>query len=214
MTELPVPCAAVLFDTDGTLVDSTPMVERAARVWAAEYGVDPDEYLSGAHGRRTGDRIAEFLPPGEVRAATERLDALEAADASGVTALPGAVELLSSMGGLPWAIVTSMDAGQLAARTGAAGVPLPKVVVTAEDVAEGKPDPAGYLLAARRLGVDPAACAVVEDAPAGVRAGRAAGATVIAVTTSHPADLLAEAQIVVPDLRSVRAVPGGLRVLR
>ncbi|KAB2343022.1 HAD-IA family hydrolase [Actinomadura rudentiformis] len=207
-----IPCSAVLFDTDGTLVDSTPLIERAAHAWAGGYGIDAEEFLAGAHGRRTSDRIAEFLPPLEVRAATERLDALEAEllAEGGVVALPGVLDLLNAMNGLPWAIVTSMDTGQLRARTQIAGVPLPEVIVTADDVTHGKPDPEGYLLAARRLGVPPEECAVIEDAPAGIRAGKAAGATVIAVTTSHPSGDLAEADLILPDLASVRATRTGL----
>ena len=212
MSTLTLPCPAVLFDVDGTLVDSTALVERAARQWAAEYGVDADAYLDGVHGRRTADRVAEFLPPERVRAAAERLEELEAAGADGVTAVAGARELLAGMGGLPWALVTSMGRDQLRDRTGAAGIPLPEVVVTADDVDAGKPDPSGYRLAASRLGVDPRECVVVEDAPAGVRAGRAAGATVLAVTTGHAPSDLAEADLLVPDLTPVSAVPGGLRV--
>jgi sugar-phosphatase len=138
-----LPCAAVLFDVDGTLVDSTPLVERAAREWAAEYGIDPEEFLADAHGRRTSDRVAEFLPPGLVAEATARLDALESTGTDGITALPGAVDLLAGLGGLPHAFVTSMDRAQLALRTGVAGVPLPPTVVTAEDVPAGKPDRPG-----------------------------------------------------------------------
>ncbi|RFU39099.1 HAD family hydrolase [Actinomadura logoneensis] len=205
-----LPCSAVLFDVDGTLVDSTPLVEAAAREWAAEYGVDADDYLAGAHGRRTSDRIAEFLPAERVAEATARLDALEASRTDGITALPDAVRLLDSLDGLPWALVTSMDLGQLRTRTGVAGVPLPPVVVTAERVRAGKPDPQGYLLAARELGADPSACVVVEDAPAGIRAGRAAGATVVAVTTSHDASELGEAHWIVPDLTHITATPAGL----
>ncbi|MEV4258243.1 HAD-IA family hydrolase [Spirillospora sp. NPDC049652] len=209
-----LPCSAVLFDVDGTLVDSTPLVEAAAREWAAEYGLDADEYLAGAHGRRTSDRIADFLPAERVREATARLDELEASRTGGITALPGAVRLLASLDDLPWALVTSMDTGQLKVRTGVADVPLPPVVVTAERVAEGKPDPQGYLLAARELGAEPSACVVVEDAPAGIRAGRAAGATVLAVATSHDASELGEAHWIVPDLTHVTATPGGLSLAR
>ncbi|WP_067463030.1 HAD-IA family hydrolase [Actinomadura macra] len=205
-----IPCAAVLFDVDGTLVDSTPLVERAAREWAAEYGIDADEFLSDAHGRRTADRVADFLPPDRVRAATEHLDALEAARSDGITALPGALDLLLSVNGLPCAFVTSMDRGQLAVRTRVAGVPVPATVITAEDVPRGKPDPSGYRLAAERLGVDPADCVVIEDAPAGVAAGRAAGATVLAVTTSHPAEALTAAHHRVLDLTHVALTPSGL----
>ncbi|MFD0905680.1 HAD-IA family hydrolase [Actinomadura sediminis] len=205
-----LPCAAVLFDVDGTLIDSTPLVEHAARLWAPEYGIDPDEFLAGAHGRRTSDRIADFLPPDRVAEATARLDALEAAGTDGITALPGARELLAGMNGLPWALVTSMDRAQLAARAAAARIPLPDVVITAEDVRHGKPDPSGYLRAAARLGADPSACAVVEDAPAGVAAGRAAGATVLAVTTSHPPAALGEAHHVIEGLTALTAAPDGL----
>ncbi|WP_242892075.1 HAD-IA family hydrolase [Actinomadura litoris] len=207
-----LPCRAVLFDVDGTLVDSTPLIESAAREWAAEYGIDPDEYLVGSHGRRTSDRVADFLPAEEVGAATARLDELEAARSDGITALPGVHDLLASLDGLPWAMVTSMDREQVAVRTRVAGVPLPDVVVTAEDVVLGKPDPSGYLLAAERLGVEPSGCLVFEDAPAGVAAGRAAGATVVAVTTSHPAGELASAHHVIKDMTWVKSAPGGLRI--
>ncbi|MFI0484592.1 HAD-IA family hydrolase [Actinomadura sp. 9N215] len=209
-----LPCTAVLFDVDGTLVDSTPLVERAAREWSAEYGIDPDEFLSDAHGRRTADRVADFLPPEEVHDATARLDALESTGTEGITALPGAVDLLANMNGLPYAFVTSMDRAQLKLRTEVAGVPLPQVVVTAEDVPDGKPDPSGYLRAARGLDVNPSACIVVEDAPAGIAAGRAAGATVVAVTTSHDPAALTEAHHIVQNLTHVTATPTGLRLAR
>ena len=205
-------CAAVLFDVDGTLVDSTPLVERAARAWAAEYGIDPDEFLSDAHGRRTIDRVADFLPPDQVHDATARLDALESTGTDGITALPGALDLLANLNGLPHAFVTSMDKAQLNLRANAAGVPLPRVVVTAEDVPDGKPDPSGYLQAAAHLGVDPSACVVIEDAPAGIAAGRGAGATVLAVLTSHPEGSLTAAHHTVEDLTHVTAAPNGLRV--
>ena len=205
-------CAAVLFDVDGTLVDSTPLVERAARAWAAEYGIDPDEFLSDAHGRRTIDRVADFLPPDQVHDATARLDALESTGTDGITALPGALDLLANLNGLPHAFVTSMDKAQLNLRANVAGVPLPRVVVTAEDVPDGKPDPSGYLQAAAHLGVDPSACVVIEDAPAGIAAGRGAGATVLAVLTSHPEGSLTAAHHTVEDLTHVTAAPNGLRV--
>lgn len=207
-----LPAEAVLFDIDGTLIDSTPVVERAAHLWAAEYGLDATEFLHEAHGRRTGDRVAELLPADQVEAATERLNFLEGADTEGITALPGVLELLADLDGLPWALVTSMDRFLLGVRVPAARLPLPGVVITAEDVRDGKPDPAGYLLAAERLGVDPAACVVIEDAPAGVRAGRAAGATVIAVTTTHDAARLQEADVILPDLTRVRPHPTGLEI--
>lgn len=207
-----LPCAAVLFDVDGTLVDSTPLVERAAREWAAEYGIDPDEFLSNAHGRRTSDRVADFLPPDRVPEATARLDALESMGTDGIAALPGAVDLLTAMNGLPHAFVTSMDRPQLKLRTTVAGIPVSPVVVTAEDVQNGKPDPSGYLRAAAHLGVDPSACVVIEDAPAGIAAGRAAGATVLAVTTSHDRSVLTAAHHIIAGLTAVTATPEGVRL--
>jgi mannitol-1-/sugar-/sorbitol-6-phosphatase len=207
-----LPCAAVLFDVDGTLVDSTPLIERAAREWAAEYGIDPDEFLADAHGRPTGDRVAEFLPADQVGDATARLDALENIGTDGITALPGAMDLLANMNGLPHAFVTSMDRAQLKTRTDVAGVSLPSVVVTADDVPNGKPDPTGYLQAARRLGVDPASCVIIEDAPAGIAAGRAAGATVVAVLTSHPPESVGAAHHTVRDLTRVTITAAGLRL--
>jgi mannitol-1-/sugar-/sorbitol-6-phosphatase len=210
-----LPAAAVLLDVDGTLIDSTPVVERAAHRWAAEYGLDPVEFLADAHGRRTADRVAEFVPADQAKRATARLDELEAADTEGIVALPGVVELLAELdGALPWALVTSMDRPLLAVRAPAAGLALPDVVITAEDVRRGKPDPEGYLLAARRLGVAVAGCVVIEDSPAGVRAGLAAGAAVVAVTTSHDAAALGEAQVVVPDLTKVRVTGAGIEVGR
>ena len=207
-----LPCAAVLFDVDGTLVDSTPLIEGAAREWAAEYGIDADEFLSDAHGRRTADRVADFLPPDQVPAAVAPLDALELVRTDGITALPGAVDLLGNLNGLPHAFVTSMDRAQLTLRTDVTGVPVPPVAVTAEDVPDGKPDPSGYLRAAQHLGVDPSACIVIEDAPAGIAAGRATGATVIAVLTSHPPESLTEAHHTVRNLTQVTATPTGLRI--
>ncbi|MFB4307810.1 HAD-IA family hydrolase [Actinomadura sp. GTD37] len=205
-----LPCAAVLFDVDGTLVDSTPLVERAARQWAAEYGIDAEEFLADSHGRRTSDRVADFLPPDQVHDATARLDALESTGTDGITALPGAVDLLTDMNGLLHAFVTSMDRRQLKLRTTVAGVPVPPVVVTAEDVQDGKPDPSGYLQAAAQLGVDPSACVVIEDAPAGIAAARAAGTTVLAVTTSHDPSVLTAAHHIIADLTSVTATPKGV----
>ncbi|MCJ7858153.1 HAD-IA family hydrolase [Corynebacterium kalidii] len=178
--------AAILFDIDGTLVDSTPAVNRAWRSWAARHGIDADAVLAVCHGRRSADTIAEFLPAEDVAAEAEELERVEAADVDGVVALPGAAELLAALPESAWAAVTSGSRALMRARLAAAGLPVPEVLVAAEDVTEGKPDPQGYRAAARRLGVDPADCLVLEDAPAGLGAGRAAGGRVLAVATSHP----------------------------
>lgn len=176
---------AVLFDIDGTLVDSTGAVERTWRLWGEAHGIDPEEILAVSHGRRSEDTIAMFLPQDQVADAAAELEELELADLDGVTALPATRELLTALPTERWAAVTSGSRRLMRTRLEAAGLPAPEVLVTADDVTEGKPHPQGYLRAAAGLGFDPARCLVVEDAPAGVRAGLASGAAVLAVATSH-----------------------------
>ncbi|RSM60329.1 haloacid dehalogenase [Actinoplanes sp. ATCC 53533] len=175
---------AVLFDMDGTLVDSDAAVERAWRTWAAEYGVDPAAVLAVAHGapaERTVGLVRPDLTGADAAAAVAAARQLELQyeDLSDVVPTPGAHELLAALR-LPWAIVTSADARLAKARLGAAGIAAP-LLITVDDVRVGKPDPEGYLRAAELLGVAPERCLVVEDAEVGVAAGRAAGAQVAAL---------------------------------
>jgi len=173
---------AVLFDMDGTLVDSDAAVERAWRTWAGEYDVEPSAVLAVAHGapaERTVGLVRPDLPPAEATEAAARQLELQYDDLSDVVATPGAHELLAALR-LPWAIVTSADVRLAKARLGAAGIVAP-LLVTVDDIRVGKPDPEGYLRAAELLGVAPERCLVVEDAAVGVRAGRAAGAQVAAL---------------------------------
>lgn len=197
---------AVLFDIDGTLVDSTPAVERTWRAWAQARGLSADEVLAVCHGRRTEDTVRDLLPADERDLAVAELEQLELDDLDDVVALPATRDLLARLPRERWAAVTSGSGRLMRARLGAAGLPVPAVLVAAEDVHEGKPDPQGYLLAATLLGVDASRCLVVEDAPAGLAAGRAAGAHTLAVTTSHSADELSGADAVVTDLRSLDVV--------
>ena len=192
---------AILFDIDGTLVDSTPAVERSWRAWAARRQLDAEAILSICHGRRSEDTIRSLVSPDEVAAAVREIEELELGDLSDVVALPGAAALLPRLPVGRWAAVTSGPHGLMRARLAAAGLPVPQVLVAAEDVRAGKPEPEGYLAAASALGFDAAQCLVIEDAPAGIAAGRAAGATVVAVTTSHAAADL-DADVVIPDLRA------------
>ena len=195
---------AVLFDIDGTLVDSTPVVERSWRTWAEEFGVDVDKLMRVCHGRRTEDTVADFVTPPRRAAAVARLQALELADFDGVTALPGAQQLLEELPRRRWAAVTSGERPLMTARLEAARLPIPDILICAEDVAAGKPSPEGYLQAAAGLGFDASQCVVVEDAPAGIAAGLAAGAQVLAVTTTHDADQVSSADVIVADLSYVR----------
>ena len=191
---------AILFDIDGTLVDSTAAVGRTWQAWSAARGIDALEILRVCHGRRSEDTVAEFLPSDQRAAAVAELERLEMADLDDVIALPATRDLLSRLPSDRWAAVTSGSQLLMRARLAAAGLPVPDVLVAAEDVRLGKPDPQGYLNAARHLGFNPRRCLVVEDAPAGLEAGRAAGAHVLGVATSHPAHDLSAAHVVVPDL--------------
>jgi sugar-phosphatase len=173
---------AVLLDMDGTLVDSDGAVERSWRAWAAEYRPDPGRGPLVAHGLPALGNIRRLRPDlseAEAAAAAQRQLELEYVDVADVTAAPGAHGLLAELDrlGLPWAVVTSADIRLAQIRLAAARI-TPALLVTIDDVRHGKPDPEGYLLAARKLGADPRRCLVVEDAEAGVRAGRAAGAVV------------------------------------
>jgi sugar-phosphatase len=193
---------AVLFDVDGTLVDSTAAVERTWRTWAARHDIEASTVLRICHGRRTEDTVAQFVAE-ELRAgAVAEVEDLDLHDLVDVVALPGARDLLPRLASDRWAAVTSGSRALMAARLGAAGLPVPQVLVAAEDVRHGKPDPEGYLKAAAELGRDIRECLVIEDAPAGVEAALAAGARVLGVATSHSAADLDGADFVVADLAS------------
>jgi mannitol-1-/sugar-/sorbitol-6-phosphatase len=183
-------CRAVLFDLDGVLVDSTPAVARVWAGWAHEHGFDPGEVVKKAHGRPSFTTIRELLPNADHAAENREVERREIADVEGVVPLPGAMELLQALPLDRWAIVTSCTRALAAVRIGAAGLPKPKQMVTSTDVQHGKPDPEPYLKGAQILGVPAADCLVIEDAPAGIRAGKAAGARVLALrTTASDAEL-------------------------
>ncbi len=187
------PYQAVLFDMDGTLVDSRAVVERIWRDWAAAHGRDLAAILADSHGRRTVDTLRPFAPAGmDVEAEAQNLEALEIADTAGIVAIAGAAELLARLPGYRWAVVTSASRELATRRLTAAGLPIPAIMVTAEDVTQGKPDPEGYNKAAQLLGTTPDQCLVFEDAPAGIEAGLRAGSDVIAITAAQPLPLEAK----------------------
>lgn len=175
---------AILSDLDGVLVDSHASVMRAWRWWADGHGIeaDPDDWVE--HGRPSGSVIGELRPDLDEHAEAAAIDERQTHDVEGVVALPGAADLLAPDGPRPLAVVTSGVVPLATARLRAAGLHLPEVLVTPERVRRGKPDPEPYLLGASDLGVDPADCVVLEDAPAGVAAGRAAGMHVVGITTT------------------------------
>jgi sugar-phosphatase len=178
--------AAVLSDLDGTLVDSEAPVRRAWSAFAHRHGLDPEPVVRFAQGRPAAETV-QRLAPGAPEEAQRIADA-ELHDTDGITALPGAAALLAAP--LTLAIVTSCSRPLALVRLRAAGLPVPATMVCSDEITHGKPDPEGFVLAARRLGVAPADCVVLEDAPAGIEAGRAAGMTVIAFPTTHDADEL------------------------
>ena len=195
---------AVLLDMDGTLVDSTRVVEAMWTEFAARHHVSATDVLAFAHGRQTRDTIARFLPPGlDVDAQTARFQAAELVRLDGIVEVPGARHLLDALRGAPVAVVTSAPRALAERRLATAGLPVPDVLVGGEDVTVGKPDPAGYLKAARRLGVVPWRCVAFEDAEAGVRSALAAGTAVVVVGQRKAVATLRLPRV--PDLRAVRA---------
>ncbi|MEV6115583.1 HAD family hydrolase [Streptomyces sp. NPDC052109] len=198
---------ALLFDNDGTLVSTLDSVERCWTRWAREYAITAEEFGRVAlHGRPAAEIIADLLPAHLVPEAVARVEQLEVDDVpdGGVRLLPGTREFLESLPADAWAVVTSATRRLAEARLDAVGI-LPKTLIAADDITRGKPDPEPYLLAARQLGVDPAHCVVFEDAPAGLRAGRAAGMTTVALATTHRAAEL-DADLVVRDLSALSAL--------
>ncbi len=198
-----VECSAVLFDLDGVLVDSTAYIERQWRDWALSRGLDPAPFLRVCHGRRAVETIRLAAPGLDAEAEVARFRAQAPDEDARLTALPGARELLAVLSPALWAVVTSGARRFALARLAGAGLPAPPVLVSAEDVRQGKPSPEGYLLAAQLVGVAPGDCVVFEDAPPGIAAARAAGATVIAVATTHPPEELADAHAIAGSLADV-----------
>ncbi|MFS8197832.1 HAD-IA family hydrolase [Streptomyces sp. CWNU-52B] len=196
-----IACEGLLFDNDGVLVDSDLGVDQAWSRWARNRGLPAEQVTAMVHGRRSTDTVTLLVTdPGERPAALAEIDRLEIEAAATTTALPGALDLLTGLPPGSWAVVTSGVTGLARARLAAAGLPLPPVLITADDVSHGKPAPDGYRAAAERLGVAPAHTVVLEDSAAGATAGAAAGAYVIGVGRRA---LDTDAPVVVRDLRGL-----------
>ena len=193
-------CAAVLFDLDGVLVDSTRSVERQWRLWAEEHNIDPEKILEIAHGRRTVEVIQLLAPHLELETEVRRVEKREADDTDGVAVMPGAAGFLKAIPEGLWAVVTSGTTHLATSRLRHANLPVPKVLVSADEVKEGKPHPEPYLMGARLLGKQTADCLVIEDAPAGIEAAHAAGMKAIGLTSTFSASEL-HADSVIEDLR-------------
>jgi len=186
MERMKIVCRGVLFDLDGVLVDSTPAVARVWTQWATKHGFVPEQVVRQAHGRPSITTIRELLPHADHVAENREVERGEIEDVEGVIPLPGALELLQALPQDRWAIATSCSRPLAEVRIRTAGLPFPKHLITSTDVQRGKPDPEPYIKAAKILDLTPADCIVIEDAPAGIRAGKAAGARVFALRTTAP----------------------------
>jgi sugar-phosphatase len=206
------PCAAILFDLDGVLVDSTGSVDRQWRAWAREHGIDEQTVIAIAHGVRSIEVIRAVAPHLDAQVEARKLEAREAAD-RGILVMPGAIDLIRTIPEDKWAVVTSGTRYLASARLKLAGMPVPKVMVAADDVINGKPHPEPYLKGAELLRVNPAECLVIEDAPAGIRAAHAAGMKAIALASTYPVAALSEADGVVQKLAQIKVAVDGARNL-
>lgn len=201
-----IECQGVLFDLDGVLVDSTPAVARVWAIWARKHGFDPEETVHKAHGRPSLSTIRELLPNADHDAENADVERMEIEDVSDVIPLPGAVELLAALPVDRWTVVTSCTRKLALVRLRVAGLPVPEKMITSTDIVNGKPHPEPYSKGARLLGFTAQDCVVFEDAPAGIRSGKAARARVVAFQTTERDELLREsgADWIVKDASAVR----------
>lgn len=197
-------CDAVLFDLDGVLVDSMACVVRLWRRWAAEHNLDLNEIMRVVHGRPTVETISLVAPHLPAKEEAARFDAAEAIETDGVTGVQGAAQLVHALPPDGWAVVTSGTRDTAMTRLTHTSLPVPSVLVTADDIRRGKPDPEAYLLAAAKLRIAPGRCVVVEDAPVGISAAHSAGMRVVAVETTHSQIELREADVEAKQLTDIR----------
>jgi sugar-phosphatase len=197
-------CQAILFDLDGTLVNSAVRVQRLWEKWGRKHGIAPEYLMEVMHGRRADETIRIVAPHLSVQDEFRALEAEEIADMEGVRPYPNAGDLLGKLSPRQWAIVTSGTRRVAGARMKHVGLPMPEIFITADDVKSGKPAPDGYLLAATRLNIKPSECVVIEDAPAGIQAGKSAGMRVIAVASTLTSNVLSQADIAVRHLSEIK----------
>ena len=202
-------CKGILFDMDGILISSIGSVERSWTKWAHLRGIDPALARKTAHGRRAIEAVAKLRPDLDSEKELKMIEEIEVADNDGLAVLPGVLDLLAALPPDRWTVVTSATERLVRIRLAAGGIPVPKRLVTADQVTRGKPHPEPFLTGASLLGVPPAECVVFEDSSSGAKAGRAAGCTVVATTFSHPAEFLDAAHYLLRDLTGIRVESAG-----
>lgn len=196
-------CKAILFDMDGVLISSVASVERSWTKWARMRGVDPELAIRTAHGCRAIETVALLRPDLDSEAELRLIEKIELADGEGLAVLPGVLKLLTALPPERWTVVTSATERLARLRLALSGIPVPCRIISADNVTQGKPQPTPFLAGAALLGFAPQDCVVLEDAPSGVLAGRAAGCTVIATPFSHPIASLAAAHYLVNGMTGV-----------
>lgn len=197
-------CRAVLFDLDGTLIDSTAAVDRAWTKWSLSHGLDPAQVLPMIHGRRAHDSVRLVAPHLDADMETALLEHMEATDTEGVVAVAGAIDLIRQIPAGRWGIVTSGTPPVACARLEAAGIPKPEAFVTADMIRNGKPAPDSYVKGAELLGVASQECLAFEDAAAGIRAAKSAGMTVLGIASPYAGADLSEAEAILPDFTYIK----------
>jgi mannitol-1-/sugar-/sorbitol-6-phosphatase len=203
-------CAAILFDLDGVLVDSTGSVERVWTAWALKHGLDPEPVVREAYGRRTVETVEVCAPHLDLASESEMVEGLEIDDSIGMHAVTGAAELIACLPPQRWTVVTSGTRALATARLSAAGLPMPATLVSADEVTRGKPDPEPYLKGAERLGFAAHECLVFEDTPAGISAAKRAGMRAIGLTTTYAENVLIAADATVTSFADVAVAVNGV----
>lgn len=199
-----IKCNAVIFDLDGVLINSSVCIELHWQQWAEKHNLDLNKIMEVAHGRPTIETMRLIAPHLPTKEEAAQFEAAEALDTAGVVVIEGAAPLLNSLPTESWAIATSGTYVVATARLRHTKLPVPRILVTADDVTHGKPNPEPYLLAAKRLGLSPAECIVFEDAPAGIEAAKSAGMRVIAIASTHSQDQLTMADSIIERLVDIK----------
>lgn len=201
-------CKAILFDLDGVLVDSAECVERAWRSWSAQHGLNADDVIAIAHGRRTIETVRAVAPHLDVQSEVVALELQEGMTSEGIYEIEGARELIARLPKNRWAVVTSGTRAIASFRLNLVGIPIPEVMVCADEISHGKPHPEGYLTAASRLGFEPGECVVIEDTPPGIEAAHRGEMRVIAVASTYPREALLEADAIIERLADLEVSVG------